>query len=308
MEPSSLSEKLRLLTIQRKELVSTSQEIERQIEFFLGQREEARRALLKIDQDIEEIKSQMNGGNRRRRRTSKGRPVVPYAKKNPANKQAKAKEEDAAKEDEDDMPANCKFVFKVAQGDGFANVYICEGDDVTQVIDKFAKEHKLSEETRKAILNTALETVNGQADGEPTKEEKKEKPVEKRGRPNNGRKQRQQKRQEQKKQDQKPNPEKKEAKQPLHIVRPSDVAEKETPAVVDEAPKDTPAPKETETAAPSEPTVTDTAAPKETTAPEVSSEPPKPEESKTTEQPSEAQNDIPKTEPEHTPEESTASN
>jgi len=54
-------------------------------------------------------------------------------------------------------PPGCKCLVKVPVDGEYHSIFICEGDDIAEVVGKFAKEHSISEETYQLTLTRAKE-------------------------------------------------------------------------------------------------------------------------------------------------------
>jgi len=179
MEPTTPEKKLELLQCQRDQVIPLIKDLDRQIDYYVSQRDEARKKLQEIDEEIRAINKQLKsrgnpgkpGPAKPRRRSRNHPPRLAHAGGDDNESASESVDDSAPSAAAPVTPDNCRYVFKVPVDDDFLEVYICDGDDPKDVIYKFAKKHELSNDLRDKILETALNTIKASADAAPAPSE-----------------------------------------------------------------------------------------------------------------------------------------
>jgi len=148
---------LGLKQCQRKQLVEALSAIEEKLAYFTKQKDEAQEAIKKLDAEIAQLKEQQMRHSRNQKNHAA---YDPASSPNPASAPAHAsasKKAAAPAESEEKVPEKCRCLVKVPVDGTYRSIFICDGDDIPEVIGQFAKKHHISEETYKLTLNRAME-------------------------------------------------------------------------------------------------------------------------------------------------------
>jgi len=148
---------LGLKQCQRKQLVEALSEIEEKLAYFTKQKDEAQEAIKELDAEIAQLKEQQMRHSRNQKNHAA---YDPASSPNPASAPAHAsasKKAAAPAESEEKVPEKCRCLVKVPVDGTYRSIFICDGDDIPEVIGQFAKKHHISEETYKLTLNRAME-------------------------------------------------------------------------------------------------------------------------------------------------------